>query len=255
MTTTQNHPFHIIFPSPWPILAAAFSMSRLFRIVIIITEKSSTLLIISLLMTNLISFLWWRDVCRESSWQGYHSIKVITGLRIGILLFIVSEVFFFFSFFWAFFHRRLAPNIEIGRNWPPLGILSLSPFQIPLLNTAVLLSSGIRVTWAHHAILKNNNSLTNIALYITILLGFYFRALQGWEYWDASYAFSDSVFGSSFFLATGFHGLHVIIGTLFLTTSLTRQITGIFSKNHHIGFEISIWYWHFVDVVDRKSVV
>lgn len=216
---------------------------------IIIQTKLNTFLQINLIFITLTTFLWWRDVSRESSLQGYHRLKVIRGLRTGILLFIRSEILFFVSFFWIFFHSSLAPNIEIGSIWPPLGILPINPFQIPLLNTIILLSSGITVTWAHHSLITNNNKRTKLSLLITIILGIYFTSLQIWEYWDASFRFSDSIFGSSFFIATGFHGLHVLIGTIFLLVSFIRFKINFFSKTHHLGFEISIWYWHFVDVV------
>jgi len=247
--TTQNHPYHIISPSPWPLLRGALSITSLLGIILWSNNQGTILIFVRLLFLTTVSKIWWRDVSRESSWQGFHSKKVVAGLRIGILLFIASEVLFFFSFFWTFFHRRLAPNLEIGGVWPPMGTIPLNPFQVPLLNTLILLSSGITVTWSHHALLKNNNSRIKFRLLITILLGAYFTLLQGWEYWDASYAISDSIFGSRFFLATGFHGLHVLIGTIFLIVSYIRHSLNIFSKTHHLGFEIAIWYWHFVDVV------
>jgi len=245
----QFHPYHLISPSPWPLLTGFLTINILIGIIVLISKKNFYLLIISIIFLRLRATLWWRDVSRESSFQGYHDIKVINGLRLGILLFITSEILFFLSFFWIFFHRRLAPNIELGRSWPPLGILAINPFQIPLLNTIILLSSGISVTWAHHALLKRRTRTISFALYITIFLGIYFSALQGWEYIDASFSFADSVFGSSFFIATGFHGIHVIVGTIFLFISLERIKINIFSKTHHLGFEIAIWYWHFVDVV------
>ena len=245
----QYHPYHIVFNSPWPLLAGLNSIRQLGGVVLWINTKSP--LLISLGITGLIltTYQWWRDVSRESSLQGFHTLLVIRGLRWGIILFITSEILFFLSFFWSFFHRRLAPNIELGNIWPPIGILSLNPFQVPLLNTAVLLRRGITVTWAHHALIKKNNHEINIAIKITILLGFYFTLLQAWEYWDARYTISDSRFGSIFFLATGFHGFHVIIGRLFLFFSYIRHKINLFSPIHHIGLEIAIWYWHFVDVV------
>lgn len=245
----QNHPFHIISPRPWPLIAGTLSISSLLAIVLWVIRKNYSPIIFNITMLSLVSTLWWRDVSRERSLQGFHSKKVIRGLQLGILLFIASEVLFFFSFFWTFFHRSLAPNLEIGACWPPLGILPLNPFQVPLLNTAILLSSGIRVTWAHHSLLKYNNKTIKTAIMLTILLGIYFTCLQAWEYWDASYSISDSIIGSRFFLATGFHGFHVIIGTIFLTIRLIRHNINLFSKNHHLGFEIAIWYWHFVDIV------
>jgi cytochrome c oxidase subunit 3 len=245
----QFHPFHIISPSPWPILSGFLAINSLIRIIILAQTKTSNFLQINLLITTITIFLWWRDVSRESSLQGYHRLKVIRGLRTGILLFIRSEILFFVSFFWIFFHRSLAPNIEIGRIWPPIGILPINPFQIPLLNTIILLSSGITVTWAHHSLITNKNEKVKFSLLITIILGLYFTSLQIWEYWDASFNFSDSIFGSSFFIATGFHGIHVLVGTIFLLISFFRFKINLFSKTHHLGFEMSIWYWHFVDVV------
>lgn len=192
---------------------------------------------------------WWRDVSRERSFQGFHTNLVINGLRWGMILFITSEVLFFFSFFWAFFHRSLSPNLELGMVWPPLGIQAINPFQVPLLNTTVLLASGVTVTLSHHAMIKKISSLMTIRIKVTLILGFYFTLLQVWEYWDASYTMTDSSFGSRFFLATGFHGLHVLIGTLFLFFGFLRHKINIFSSSHHLGLESAIWYWHFVDVV------
>lgn len=245
----QYHPFHIIAPSPWPILRRFLAINLLISIIFLFLHKNLNFFFVTVTLISLAIFLWWRDVSRERSFQGYHSIQVISGLRLGIILFIASEVLFFVSFFWIFFHRSLSPTIELGNSWPPLGIMPINPFQIPLLNTIILLSSGIRVTWAHHALLQNNNNQTKKGLITTIFLGIYFTMLQAWEYWDASFNFSDSIFGSSFFIATGFHGLHVIIGTLFLGAALKRFSINLFSRHHHLGLEISIWYWHFVDVV------
>lgn len=245
----QYHPFHIISPRPWPLLRGLLRLNLIGGFILIIRKKYILPVRISLPLLILATSAWWRDVARERRFQGYHDQKVINGLRIGIILFIVSEVLFFVSFFWIFFHRSLAPNMEIGNIWPPIGISAISPFQIPLLNTTILLSSGVSVTWSHHALLYDNNQEIKKRLKFTIFLGIYFTLLQGWEYWDASFSFSDSVFGSSFFLATGFHGLHVLVGTLFLGISFLRFKINIFSKIHHLGFEISIWYWHFVDVV------
>lgn len=215
----------------------------------IINTKRRTLCLYSITFLLLCCSQWWRDISRERSFQGFHSTQVITGLRWGIILFITSEVFFFLRFFWAFFHSSLAPNIELGLTWPPKGIIRLNPFQVPLLNTIVLLSRGITVTWAHHSLIIKNNKVTNFRMNITIILGLYFTILQGWEYWDASYSIRDSSFGSIFFLATGFHGFHVIIGTLFLEFSFLRHKINLFRFRHHTGLESAIWYWHFVDVV------
>lgn len=200
------------------------------------------LLAAGLLVTALTSFQWWRDVSREGALQGLHTLKVIHGLRLGVVLFIVSEVLFFFSFFWAFFHRSLTPAIELGGTWPPTLIHPFNPFQVPLLNTAILLASGVSVTWAHHATTENLHSQAVQGLLLTVILGIYFSALQALEYVEAPFSIADSVYGSTFFVATGFHGLHVIIGTTFLLVCLTRLLLGHFSRAHHVGFEAAIWY-------------
>merc|ERR1712126_470875 len=155
----------------------------------------------------------------------------------GIALFIVSEVFFLSKVFLAFFHSRLSPNVEIGRLWPPFGIRVFNPFQVPLLNTIVLISSGIRVTWAHHSLIEGNYSQTSQGLGITVILGIYFTFLQGLEYYEARFSFADGIYGSTFFIATGFHGLHVIVGTIFLAVSLYRHVGREFRRSHHFGFE------------------
>jgi heme/copper-type cytochrome/quinol oxidase subunit 3 len=192
---------------------------------------------------------WWRDVSREARILGDHSKVVELGIRWGIVLFIVSEVFFFVSFFWAFFYARLIPVVMVGGAWPPQGIQVFDPLGVPLLNSFVLLSSGVSVTWSHHATLSGETTSVTKRLALTILLGAYFTCLQALEYWEARFRFSDGVYGSVFFIATGFHGLHVLVGTKFLGVSLLRIQSGYFRHNHHVGFEIAAWYWHFVDVV------
>ena len=197
----------------------------------------------------LVMYQWWRDISREGFLQGLHTAIVELGLRSGIILFIVSEVFFFLRFFWAFFHVRLAPRVEVGGVWPYGGIEPFNPLEVPLLNTLILISSGVSVTWRHHALESGNSSEVKRGLAITVILGVYFTCLQGLEYYEASFSFRDGVYGSTFFIATGFHGLHVIIGTLFLLVCLVRHLNKEFSKTHHFGFEAAAWYWHFVDVV------
>lgn len=210
---------------------------------------TSYLILIGISALIVTSVQWWRDVSREASLQGHHPIEVETNMRLGIILFIASEVLFFARFFWAFFHSRLAPSIEIGILWPPKNISPFNPFQIPLLNTIILLSSGVSVTWAHHRLIENNHSQAKTGLLLTVILGVYFTALQAYEYIEAPFSFADSVYGSTFFIATGFHGLHVIIGTTFLAVCLYRLSSYQFSYSHHFGFEAAAWYWHFVDVV------
>jgi len=194
-------------------------------------------------------FQWWRDVIREATFQGCHTVQVSKGLRWGIILFILSEVLFFFAFFWAYFHRSLAPRLELGSCWPPSGITPLNPFEVPLLNTGVLLASGVTVTWAHHGLIEGNRREAIQGLFATIALGVYFTFLQAGEYHEASFTIADGAYGSSFFVATGFHGLHVLIGTSFLGVCLGRLVLQHFSTGHHFGFEAAAWYWHFVDVV------
>nr|UGS80391.1 cytochrome c oxidase subunit III [Lachesilla picticeps] len=247
--TTQNHPFHLVNISPWPLTGALAALFMTLGMVELFNLSKNLLMNIGLLTMILTMIQWWRDVIRESTFQGNHSIKVAKSMQWGMILFITSEVFFFISFFWAFFHSSLSPNIEIGMNWPPMGISAFNPLQIPLLNTMILLSSGASITWAHHALLKNKFSQTSTALTITIILGLYFSALQLFEYIEASFTIADSIYGSTFFMATGFHGLHVIIGTLFILISFIRHLKIQFSSTHHFGFEAAAWYWHFVDVV------
>nr|YP_009441635.1 cytochrome c oxidase subunit III [Incoltorrida madagassica]AOY39141.1 cytochrome c oxidase subunit 3 [Incoltorrida madagassica] len=249
MSKHQNHPFHLVDYSPWPLTGALGSMILVSGLVKWFHQFNMNLLIIGLMVVLLTMYQWWRDVIRESTFQGLHTYAVTLGLRWGMILFIISEVFFFISFFWAFFHSSLSPTIELGNNWPPLGITPFNPLQIPLLNTLILLSSGITVTWAHHSLMENNYTQTLQSLMLTVILGIYFTMLQGLEYFESPFTISDSVYGSSFFLTTGFHGLHVIIGTTFLFVCLIRHYMNHFSSTHHFGFEAAAWYWHFVDVV------
>ncbi|CAI9262474.1 unnamed protein product [Lactuca saligna] len=194
-------------------------------------------------------FVWWRDVLRESTLEGHHTKVVQLGPRYGFILFIVSEVMFLFALFRASSHSSLAPTVEIGGIWPPKGIAVLDPREIPFLNTLIPLSSGAAVTWAHHAILAGKEKRAVYALVATVSLALVFTAFQGMEYYQAPPTISDSIYGSTFFLATGFHGFHVIIGTLFSIICGIRQYLGHLTKEHHVGFEAAAWYWHFVDVV------
>jgi len=250
-TTLQKHPFHLVDPSPWPLFAS---------IAVLVTTSGGVMymhsysgggytLAFGLLLIMYSMFVWWRDVIREATFQGHHTNTVQIGLRWGMILFIVSEVMFFFAFFWAFFHSSLSPTVEIGAVWPPVGIQVLDPWAIPFLNTVILLSSGAAVTWAHHAIVAGYRKQAIIGLIITITLAAIFTGLQVIEYFDAPFTISDSVYGTTFFLATGFHGFHVFVGTVFLTVSLFRLMKFHFTTTHHFGFEAAAWYWHFVDVV------
>nr|YP_010463245.1 cytochrome c oxidase subunit III [Iphicrates gressitti]UUJ37769.1 cytochrome c oxidase subunit 3 [Iphicrates gressitti] len=245
----NNHPFHLVDQSPWPLTGSIGAMTMATGMISWFHKNSSYLLIIGLLINLLTMFQWWRDIIREATFQGKHTSKVVNGLKLGMILFIISEVFFFISFFWGFFHSSLAPNIEIGMKWPPMGIETFNPMEIPLLNTMILLCSGLTVTWAHYSLMNNMYSQTTLSLMLTVILGIYFTILQAYEYNEAKFCISDSIYGSSFYMATGFHGIHVIIGTTFLLICLIRHMKFHFSKTHHLGFEAAAWYWHFVDVV------
>nr|YP_009526712.1 cytochrome c oxidase subunit III [Meloimorpha japonica]AXY63916.1 cytochrome c oxidase subunit 3 [Meloimorpha japonica] len=249
MTTHSNHPFHLVNMSPWPLTGAIGAMIIAAGMISMFHQFKFNILMVGVIITILTMIQWWRDITREGTYQGTHTYNVNIGLRWGMILFIISEVLFFISFFWAFFHSSLSPAIELGMLWPPKGISPFNPLQIPLLNTAILLASGVTVTWTHHSLMSSNYSQSSQSLLLTIILGIYFTILQAYEYLEAPFTIADSVYGSSFFVATGFHGLHVIIGTTFLLVCLIRHNLKHFSSNHHFGFEAAAWYWHFVDIV------
>lgn len=249
MSNIVCHPYHIVDESPWPIFGAFGGIYLTTGIVSWFHVGDITLFVVGLLVLALVIEQWWRDISREGAILGLHTSIVELGLRWGMALFIVSEVFFFLRFFWAFFHSSLAPAVEVGSLWPPYGIETFNPFQVPILNTVVLVSSGVRITWAHHALISGNFSQVTQGLCLTIRLGLYFTLLQGIEYFEASFTFADSVYGSTFFIATGFHGLHVLVGTIFIIVVLVRHVKCEFRSGHHFGFEAAAWYWHFVDVV------
>nr|YP_008993083.1 cytochrome c oxidase subunit III [Paraplagusia blochii]AFB71266.1 cytochrome oxidase subunit 3 [Paraplagusia blochii] len=247
--THQTHPYHMVDPSPWPLAGALAALLLTSGLVLWFHFNDMILLTVGLIVLTLTVAQWWRDVVRESTFLGHHTAPVQKGLRYGMVLFIISEVLFFTGFFWAFYHSSLAPTAELGGIWPPAGINPLDAFEVPLLNTGILLASGATVTWAHHSILAGKRKQAIHSLFFTILLGLYFTALQAVEYYEAPFTIADGVYGSTFFVATGFHGLHVIIGTTFLAICLLRQIRYHFTSSHHFGFEAAAWYWHFVDVV------
>lgn len=249
MSNLIRHPYHLVDESPWPLIRATGAFFLTSGLIKWFHAHSFTLTLTGLLIILRVIYQWWRDISAEGSNQGLHSKIVELGLRWGMLLFIVSEVFFFLSFFWAFFHRSLAPDPEIGSTWPPFGIHVFNPFQVPLLNTIILLGSGVRVTWSHHALMSGNLSATLSRLALTIILGVYFTCLQAIEYLEASFRIADSIYGSTFFVATGFHGLHVLVGTTFLAVCFFRLSSHQLRATHHFGFEAAAWYWHFVDVV------
>jgi cytochrome c oxidase subunit 3 len=246
-----GHPFHLVSPSPWPILTSicigALTITGAFSLHMF--KKIYIFFFVALLAVTYSMCLWFRDIIAEGTYRGYHTLAVQKGIYIGVALFIISEVFFFFAIFWAYFHSSLGPEIEIGTQWPPVGIQVINPFELPLLNTILLLSSGITVTYAHHSLIKGNRKDTLNGLLYTIILALLFTACQGIEYSVSSFTISDGVFGTCFYFGTGFHGLHVIIGTIFLLVGLWRVLAYHLTDNHHLGLEAGILYWHFVDIV------
>nr|YP_010568180.1 cytochrome c oxidase subunit III [Odorrana hosii]UZC57600.1 cytochrome c oxidase subunit III [Odorrana hosii] len=245
----QTHAFHMVDPSPWPLMGATTAFLMASGLAAWFHHNMISILMVGLSLMFMTMYQWWRDVVREGTFQGHHTSPVQKGLRYGMILFITSEVFFFLGFFWAFYNASLAPTPEVGESWPPVGIAPFNPLEIPLLNTAVLLASGVSVTWAHHSIMQADRKSTIQALIITVILGFYFTLLQTAEYCEAPFTIADGIYGTTFFVATGFHGLHVIIGSLFLIMCLFRQLSFHFTSQHHFGFEAAAWYWHFVDIV------
>lgn len=251
-TIKQQHPFHMVTPSPWPLLTSlsllAFMMSTIVYMHLW-RDSGFFKMIISLVCLIYSVYRWFSDVVTEATFEGNHTLRVQKGLRQGMVLFIISEIMFFSGFFWAFFHSSLIPSIFIGAVWPPLGIEVLNPWGLPFLNTLILLSSGVSITWAHRNIIAGHHWDTVVSLFITVSLGLIFTLCQLKEYIDAPFAINSGIYGTIFFLATGFHGFHVIVGTIFLIVCLLRQIKFHFTREHHLGFETAAWYWHFVDVV------
>lgn len=246
-----RHSWHLVDPSPWPLVASlgAFFMTSGGVLYMHNFSGGGRLLATGFVTILYVMYTWWRDIIREATFEEQHTFSVQRGLRLGMILFIVSEVMFFFAFFWAFFHSSLSPAFNVGGVWPPLAIETIQTSGIPLTNTFFLLSSGATVTWAHHAIIVRAKKQAIIGLILTIILAAVFTGFQVLEYLDAPFTISDSVFGSCFYMATGFHGFHVFIGTISLLVSLIRIIVNHFTSTHHFGFESAAWYWHFVDVV------
>lgn len=242
-------PFHLVTISPWPLLRSISLYVVIVGIINWFNNYNFYLFLYGKILILICLIQWWRDVVRERTYQGFHTNMVVKGLKLGIILFILSEVFFFIRIFWCYFHIFLSPRIEIGIIWPPKNILIFNPYDIPLFNTIILLSSGVIITWCHYSLLNRLKFERIISISITITLGIVFTIFQYIEYIEATFSISDSVYGSSFFMSTGFHGLHVLIGTIFLLINLIRIIKNNYSSIHHFGFEARAWYWHFVDVV------
>ena len=247
----QSHPYHLVDPSPWPI-SMSFSLLVLTVSAVLYMQGfkyGGYLLNLGTILTATGMGLWFRDVIVESTYLGHHTEQVKRGITIGIALFIVSELMAFLSIFWAYFHSSLSPAVEIGGVWPPLGIETLDPLAIPLLNTILLLSSGAFITFAHHALIKGNRRYAILGTILTIVFAILFTALQYYEYVEAGFTIADSVYGSVFFCSTGLHGFHVIVGTIFIGVQFYRLLQRHITKSHHVGMEGAIAYWHFVDVV------
>ncbi len=260
---TKNHDYHIVDPSPWPFVGSisAFVMA----VGAIMWMKAMTMAGLKvgpfLFGAGLIGVLytmmaWWTDVVHEAE-KGDHTRVVQLSHRYGMIMFIASEVMFFVAWFWAYFDASLFAGEAkqflryefLGGTWPPKGIEVFDPWHLPLLNTLILLTSGTTVTWAHHALLHNDRQGLKWGLLLTVLLGALFTVVQIFEYTHAAFAFKGNIYGATFFMATGFHGFHVFVGTVFLIVCLLRATAGQFTPKQHLGFEFAAWYWHFVDVV------
>ncbi len=269
----KQHDYHLVDPSPWPIVGALGGLTFTIGLVMYFISKKAGdpnlwYALPGLILIIITMFGWWRDVINEEH-EGHETPVVQLHLRYGMVLFIASEVMFFVAWFWAYFDVALYPDDAVtyartqvlGGEWPPIpsadtGVPGLGyfghtfdPWSLPLVNTLILLSSATTATWAHHAMLQNDRKGVVWGLTCTVILGLLFTACQAYEYAHAGFGFAGHIYGSTFFMATGFHGFHVIVGTIFLIVMLLRALQGHFSPKKHFGFEAAAWYWHFVDVV------
>lgn len=253
----KKHDYHLVDPSPWPAVGAVSAFVMAVGLIFWMHDQIGPwVAMVGFLGVLYTMIAWWRDVIRESH-TGFHTPVVQLHLRYGMILFIASEVMFFVAWFWAYFDPALFPDSSVqatrtdvlGGAWPPEGIETFDPWHLPLLNTLVLLTSGTTVTWAHHALIHGDRQGLKWGLIATVVLGLAFTSLQAYEYSHAHFGFAGHIYGSTFFMATGFHGAHVIIGTIFLAVCLGRALSGDFTPQKHFGFEAAAWYWHFVDVV------
>jgi cytochrome c oxidase subunit 3 len=260
----KNHDYHLVDPSPWPLIGAFSAMVMCIGAVMSMKglapaglKVGPLVLGVGLIGVLYTMFAWWADVTREAEHEGHHTRVVQIHHRYGMIMFIASEVMFFVAWFWAYFDVALFANEAIqyqrkeftGGVWPPKGIETFDPWHLPLLNTLILLTSGTTVTWAHHALLHNDRKGLKQALWLTVGLGVLFTICQIYEYTHAYFSFSGHIYGATFYMATGFHGAHVVIGTIFLAVCLYRVYLNHFTAQQHLGFEFAAWYWHFVDVV------
>lgn len=242
----KNHPFHLVSPSPWPFVGSIGGLVSALGLILFMHNEGSYVLIAGLSLILATMGGWWWDVIQESKKKEDYTSPVQFGLKMGMVLFILSEVMFFAAFFGAFFYTSLFPT---GGVWPPQGVHPLNPFDFPYFNTLILLLSGTTLTWAHHALLENHRKDVLKGLGVTIALGLLFSCIQIYEYAHASFGFKEGIYPSIFYMTTGFHGVHVFVGTLFLAVCWLRTYAHEFTPTRHIGFEAAAWYWHFVDVV------
>ncbi len=252
MAHAKNHDYHILNPSIWPFLGALGGFIMLGGAVLWFHDITPWVFAIGLALVLFVMYGWWSDMIAEAE-AGDHTPVVMLGLRYGMILFIISEVMFFVAWFWNFIKNALYPLSDnypaVDGQWPPAGIETFDPWQLPLINTLILLCSGAFATWAHHAIQHDDRKGLVRGLIGAIVLGVLFTVFQAIEYAEAPFSFSGNIYGASFFMATGFHGFHVIVGTIFLAVCLIRALKGQMNSKHHLGFEAAAWYWHFVDVV------
>ena len=257
MAGAKNHDYHILPPDIWPFVGSMSALTFTSGLVLFMHDLAGGHLVLGLGLAGLIAtfFSWFSNIVKEAQ-EGHHTPVVQLHLRYGMILFIASEVMFFVGWFWSWFDFALFPNAleeyaeVIGGQWPPKAIEAvMDPFALPLLNTLILLCSGTTVTWAHHSLIHGDREGLKKGLMITIALGVLFSFIQAYEYMHAPFAFGKNTYGSAFYMATGFHGFHVLVGTIFLIVCLIRANKGHFTPRQHFGFEAAAWYWHFVDVV------
>ncbi|MEM1345274.1 MAG: cytochrome c oxidase subunit 3 [Pseudomonadota bacterium] len=245
MAHEKNHDYHIIEPSLWPFLASVGAFLLLTGSVLFFHDVTPWVMAAGFAVVLYSMYVWFADMVRESR-AGDHTPVVAIGLRMGFILFVISEVMFFVAWFWSFFKHAIFPMDGL---WPPEGIVTFNPWELPLINTLILLLSGCTVTYAHHALIEGKRLDLVWGLVGTVALGAIFSIFQAYEYTHAEFGFSGNIYGANFYMATGFHGFHVLVGTLFLAVCLYRAQRGHFTPGKHLGFETAAWYWHFVDVV------
>ena len=248
------HDYHLVDPSPWPVIGSISAFVLAVGAITYFHDGTPAIMLLGFLGVFYTMYAWWKDVIKEAEHDGHHTPVVQLHMRYGMILFIASEVMFFVAWFWAYFGAALFPNeAVVGGVWPPVGIETFNPWQLPLINTLILLLSGTTVTAAHHYLVEgdseDNRKQVVRWLIATVALGALFTGFQAYEYGHAAFNYSGHIYGATFFMATGFHGAHVIIGTIFLAVCLGRAASGHFKSDHHFGFEAAAWYWHFVDVV------